>query len=228
MTKAAELLGVLSATSLDNITARFLKEVGSRLQADSASFIRQELLNLCNGLRFIRLRAGTSEEVRMKSWLGWVEIGACSAGGSMSMAGHAGVLAAAGPHPSQPLTHTPLFSQLRASIAFLEAAHPLKHVASDKKSRVQQSICDMLSCILQPIVDGADAGCVLGGGALGQGWGRGGAGRAPGAATAQALAQNLLPGADPAPVSHSLALYLPLAPPSTPPAGPLAPAAIRA
>ncbi|KAL6769541.1 hypothetical protein ACKKBG_A31400 [Auxenochlorella protothecoides x Auxenochlorella symbiontica] len=109
MTKAAELLGVLSATSLDNITARFLKEVGSRLQADSASFIRQELLNLCNGLRFIRLRAGTSEE-------------------------------------------------LRASIAFLEAAHPLKHVASDKKSRVQQSICDMLSCILQPIVDGADAG----------------------------------------------------------------------
>ena len=46
-----------------------------------------------------------------------------------------------------------------ASIAFLEATHPLKHVASDKKSRVQQSICDMLSSILRPLVDEGDPRC---------------------------------------------------------------------
>lgn len=66
MSKAAELLGVLSANNLKSITARFLKEVGSRLQADSSSLQRQELLTLCHGLRFVRLSANSGDQV----WVG--------------------------------------------------------------------------------------------------------------------------------------------------------------
>jgi hypothetical protein len=47
--------------------------------------------------------------------------------------------------------------QLKAAIVFLERVHPLKHVAADKKSRLQQAICDMLTYILQPLADGGDA-----------------------------------------------------------------------
>ncbi|KAL4434374.1 hypothetical protein ABPG75_000815 [Micractinium tetrahymenae] len=55
-------------------------------------------------------------------------------------------------------------AQLEASAEFLRLAHPLTHVAPDKKSRVQQAICDMLAGVLQPLADGGDpdefgAGC---------------------------------------------------------------------
>ena len=60
-------------------------------------------------------------------------------------------------------THPPLSSflplpQLAASLNFLDRCHPLKHVAPDKKSRVQQAICDMLTSVLQPLADEGDAG----------------------------------------------------------------------
>lgn len=32
-------------------------------------------------------------------------------------------------------------------------AHPLKHVASDKKSRLQQGICEMLTPVLQQVME---------------------------------------------------------------------------
>jgi len=44
-------------------------------------------------------------------------------------------------------------AQLEASTEFLRLAHPLTHVAPDKKSRVQQAICDMLAGVLQPLAD---------------------------------------------------------------------------
>lgn len=47
-------------------------------------------------------------------------------------------------------------AQLEASAEFLRVAHPLTHVAPDKKSRVQQAICDMLAGVLQPLADGGD------------------------------------------------------------------------
>lgn len=92
-----------------SIRDRFLRELSLRLQADSNSPQRSELVSLTAGMRFVKLSSDSP-------------------------------------------------AQLGASIAFLEAAHPLKHVASDKKSRVQQAVCDMLSSILQPLVDEGDPG----------------------------------------------------------------------
>lgn len=46
--------------------------------------------------------------------------------------------------------------QLRSSTEFLERVHPLKHVAPDKKSRLQHVLCTMLTNILQPMVDEGD------------------------------------------------------------------------
>lgn len=46
--------------------------------------------------------------------------------------------------------------QLRASKAFLEKAHPLRHEAKDKKSRLQQAICDMLTSVLQQLLERED------------------------------------------------------------------------
>ena len=72
MSKAAELLGVLSTLNLQGITARFLKEIGSRLQADSSSLARAELLALCYGMRWVRLSMRTDSEVSslMGGWCG--------------------------------------------------------------------------------------------------------------------------------------------------------------
>lgn len=47
-------------------------------------------------------------------------------------------------------------AQLEASAEFLRLTHPLTHVAPDKKSRVQQAICDMLAGVLQPLADGGN------------------------------------------------------------------------
>jgi len=49
-------------------------------------------------------------------------------------------------------------AQLRSSTDFLERVFPLKHVAPDKKSRLQQAIADMLTSILVPLVDEGDPG----------------------------------------------------------------------
>ena len=47
---------------------------------------------------------------------------------------------------------------LRASIRFLDAVFPLRHVAPEKKSRPEQALCDLLTTILSPLADGVDAG----------------------------------------------------------------------
>lgn len=47
---------------------------------------------------------------------------------------------------------------LRASIGFLDAVFPLRHVAPEKKSRPEQAMCDLLTTILSPLADGVDAG----------------------------------------------------------------------
>ena len=48
---------------------------------------------------------------------------------------------------------------LRASIRFLDAVFPLRHVAPEKKSRPQQALCDLLTTILSPLADaGGEAG----------------------------------------------------------------------
>ena len=49
-------------------------------------------------------------------------------------------------------------AQLRSSINFLENVFPLKHVAPDKKSRLQQAISDMMTSVLTPLADEVDPG----------------------------------------------------------------------
>ncbi|KAH7623253.1 hypothetical protein Ndes2526B_g01675 [Nannochloris sp. 'desiccata'] len=101
---ASQLLGKLSAVSLDSITDRFLKELALRIKAEANSPLRQELYTLCHGLRFLRL------------------------------------------HGDNP-------RQLRSATNFLENIFPLKHVAPDKKSRLQQAIADMMTSVLAPLAD---------------------------------------------------------------------------
>ena len=113
------MLGALSPLRLASISQRWQLELGKLIRADASSPARQQLYDLCHGLRYVRLAAGTPE-------------------------------------------------QLEASTEFLRLAHPLTYVAPDKKSRVQQAICDMLAGILQPR---ADAGEPRWGG-----WGRVGVG----------------------------------------------------
>ena len=119
---AAQVLGALSPLRLASITNRFLKEVGARIKADANSATRQEIYNLCYGMRFVRLHADSP-------------------------------------------------AQLAASTNFLDRVHPLKHVAPDKKSRLQQAICDMLTSVLQPLVDEQDPRWGVGGHQrYGEGW----------------------------------------------------------
>ena len=106
----SRLLGALCPVALDAITDRFLAEVGARIKAEAGSPSRQELLQLCAGLGWLRLHADTP-------------------------------------------------AQLRAATNFLERAHPLKHVAPDKKSRLQQAITDMLTSVLAPLADEGDPRC---------------------------------------------------------------------
>lgn len=136
---AAKLLGALSPQKLSTIKDKFLKELGLRLRSDSNSAGRIELYNLCHGMRFVALSADTPAQVnqtcsffdRLNHW------------------------------PAYRNTCRFLFdAQFEASISFLETTHPLKHVAPDKKSRVQQSMCDMLSSILQPLIDEGNPGYV--------------------------------------------------------------------
>lgn len=61
---AAKLLGTLSPQRLPTIRDRFLRELGSRLRSDSNSPARTELYNLCAGMRFVRLSAGSQAQVR--------------------------------------------------------------------------------------------------------------------------------------------------------------------
>ncbi len=44
-------------------------------------------------------------------------------------------------------------AQLRSATNFLENIFPLKHVAPDKKSRLQQAIADMMTSVLAPLAD---------------------------------------------------------------------------
>lgn len=85
----AEVLGALSPLRLPSIGKRWADELGRLIVADANSPARQQLYDLCHGLRCVRLCAGTA-------------------------------------------------AQLEASTEFLRLAHPLTHVAPDKKSRVQQ------------------------------------------------------------------------------------------
>lgn len=48
--------------------------------------------------------------------------------------------------------------QLRASTTFIERTNPLRHVAAEKKSRVQQAIAEMITAILAPLADAGDPG----------------------------------------------------------------------
>lgn len=106
---ASQLLGQLSATALDFITERFLKELAVRIKAEANSTPRSELYALCQGLRFLRVHGDTP-------------------------------------------------AQLRSAINFLERMFPLKHVAPDKKSRLQQAIADALTSALAPLADLGDPG----------------------------------------------------------------------
>ncbi len=65
--------------------------------------------------------------------------------------------------------------QLRASWSFLDRAHPLKHVATDKKSRLQQAIAEMLTAVLTQLLQQQGGDTRWGGGVCG--WGGGGGGR---------------------------------------------------
>ena len=112
---ASQMLGALSPLRLASISQRWQLELGKLIRADASSPARQQLYDLCHGLRYVRLAAGTPE-------------------------------------------------QLEASTEFLRLAHPLTYVAPDKKSRVQQAICDMLAGILQPLADAGEPRWV--------GWGR--------------------------------------------------------
>lgn len=47
--------------------------------------------------------------------------------------------------------------QLKSAINFLESMFPLKHIASEKKSRLQQALCDVLSSVLAPLADTGNA-----------------------------------------------------------------------
>lgn len=49
-------------------------------------------------------------------------------------------------------------AQLRSATNFLERMFPLKHVATDKKSRLQQAIADTLTSVLVPLADEGDPG----------------------------------------------------------------------
>lgn len=106
---AAEMLGALSTLRLGPISKRWEAELNKLIRADANSPARQQLYDLCHGMRFVRIGAASS-------------------------------------------------AQLEASVEFLRLAHPLTHVAPDKKSRVQQAICDMLAGVLQPLADGGRAG----------------------------------------------------------------------
>jgi len=52
-------------------------------------------------------------------------------------------------------------AQLKSSINFLENIFPLRHVANEKKSRLQHALCDILSSVLAPLADEqmSDPGC---------------------------------------------------------------------
>ena len=148
---SSKLLGCISSIQLDSIAERFLAESGARLRADASSPQRFELFALCHGLRFVRLRGDTPAQVRLP----WVEAGWCLGGEARAVWGCTWLglrrVATVEPLPASP--------QLEASINFLERVHPLKSVAPQKKSRVQQAICDMLACVLQPLADLDDPRC---------------------------------------------------------------------
>jgi hypothetical protein len=59
---AAKLLGSLSPLQLDSITERFLREMAIRLRADANSPQRQELYNLCTGLRYLQLHGSSAPQ----------------------------------------------------------------------------------------------------------------------------------------------------------------------
>ncbi|KAI3439023.1 hypothetical protein D9Q98_001435 [Chlorella vulgaris] len=106
---AAEMLGALSPLRLAALGQRWEAELGKLIRADANSPARQQLYDLCHGMRFVRISGASNV-------------------------------------------------QLEASLEFLRRAHPLTHVAPDKKSRVQQAICDMLAGILQPLADNGEPG----------------------------------------------------------------------
>ncbi|CAL8468215.1 g7754 [Coccomyxa elongata] len=58
----AEIIGALSRTRLVAITNRFLKELDQRLRVDASS-ARQEILQMCEGMHYIRLSTSTDAEV---------------------------------------------------------------------------------------------------------------------------------------------------------------------
>ena len=107
---ASQMLCALSPLRLTSIAQRWQLELGKLIRADANSPARQQLYDLCHGLRYVRLAADTPQ-------------------------------------------------QLEASTDFLRLAHPLTYVAPDKKSRVQQAICDMLAGILQPLADAGEPRC---------------------------------------------------------------------
>ena len=70
VTSCARLLGRLSRTRLESIVTRFLHELevpsepgqAARLRTDN-TVARQELFQLCEGMKFVELRATNSAEV---------------------------------------------------------------------------------------------------------------------------------------------------------------------
>ena len=194
---AAEMLGALSTLRLGPISKRWEAELNKLIRADANSPARQQLYDLCHGMRFVRIGAASSAQVRGARppaacgpwrgvwhgagegrawfWAGrrwWRRPPTCAAAALHAHA--ARTLARCQPptplrrHPPQPnqiptlllcpLAPLPACRQLEASVEFLRLAHPLTHMAPDKKSRVQQAICDMLAGVLQPLADGGRAG----------------------------------------------------------------------
>ena len=130
------------------------------------------------GMRFIQLRGDTPEQVR--AWVAgvqWYNSCCCCTASSSAWAQCTlrWELLPPGPQRSQPSSASPLVqcravnaapappplpsapvAQLRASANFLDRCHPLKHVASEHKSRLQQAIAEMLTAVLTPLMEEGD------------------------------------------------------------------------
>jgi len=99
------------------------QELEARLRVD-ASAARQELLQLCEGARWLRLPVSTSAEARSTS-------------------------TSAVPRPrGRSLSGGRAAPQVEAATDFLVRMHPLRHVAPVRKSQVQHALCEALAAIL--------------------------------------------------------------------------------
>jgi hypothetical protein len=70
------MLGALSPLRLAPITQRWLSELSRLIRADPSSPARQQLYDLCHGLRFLRLAADTNAQAGRAALLSFLGSGA--------------------------------------------------------------------------------------------------------------------------------------------------------